>query len=338
MGRSPDHIFPESSVLRFRQVEDFLLRGIAEGRFPEGMRLPSVIALARETGFAPKTIHKAYGGLLRRGVVESVPRKGYYVRSNSVPRSLRVFLLLDNYSPYKQSLFQTIKQEFGEQAELSVYFHFYDPVLFRRYILDNARRYTTYIVSPFYTTDLEEVLEEIPPERLYLLGRHPRSLSQQYHGVFQDFRQDVVRGLAATGDRMWHYDRLVLYFRDSVTQPPVELLDGFTEFCRDMKMDYRVVRPGEPSRIRQGEGYLVIDDEDLIALVGMAQQRGWRLGNQIGLISYNETPIKSVISATGISVISTDFQQMGRSVVDMVHRRCFDHRFNPSHFIDRHSF
>ncbi len=328
----------ESSVLRYRQVEDFLLQGIAEGRFPVGQRLPSVAAMAARFGFAARTVHKAYCGLLRQGVIESVPRKGYYVRCLSAPHPLRVFLLLDNYSPYKQSLFQTIKQEFGEQAELSVYFHFYDPQLFRRYIRENARSYTTYIVSSFYMEDLEEVLAGLPPERLYLLGRHPRNLQQAYHGVFQDFRQDLIRGLTATGDRLWKYDRLVLYFRDSVTRPPVELLDAFVAFCKDMNLDHRVVRPGERPRLQAGEGYLVIDDEDLISLVGLSQQKGYRLGEQIGLISYNDTPIKGVISSSGVSVISTDFEQMGRSIVEMVRGGRFEHRVNPGRFIDRSSF
>lgn len=328
----------KSSALRFRQVEDFLLREIARGRFPAGQRLPSVLQTARQLGFAPKTVHKAYTGLLRRGVIESVPRKGYYVRRSASGGPLHVFLLLDNYSPYKQSLFQTIKQAFGEEADLSVFFHFYNPGLFRRYIRENARRYTTYIVSCFYQEELEETLSLIPPERLYLLGRHPRNLQHAYHGVFQDFRQDVIRGLTATGDRMWKYHRLVLYFRDSVTQPPLELMEGFVDFCKDRQIDYRVVRPGETPRLHQGEGYLVIDDEDLIALVRLAQQKRYRLGEEIGLISYNDTPIKSVISTSGISVISTDFEQMGRAIVEMVNGERFDHRVNPGFFLDRGSF
>lgn len=335
---SPTDTALGTSVLRFRQVEDFLLEGIAAGRFPVGQRLPSIAWTAAHLGFAPKTVHKAYCLLLERGVIESVPRKGYYVRSAAPVLPLNIFLMLDNYSPYKQSLFQTIKQDFGTEAELSVHFHFYDPALFRRYIREHARRYTTYIISPFYMADLEEVLSCLPPERLYLLGRHPRSLRQEYHGVFQDFRQDMVRGLTATGDRMWKYDRLVLYFRDSVTKPPVELMNGFVEFCRDMRMDHRIVRANETPRIHQGEAYVVIDDEDLIALVQMAHEKHYTLGQDLGLISYNDTPIKSVISTSGVSVISTDFEQMGHSIVSMVQQGCFDHLINPSCFIDRGSF
>ncbi len=327
-----------SSVLRFRQVEEFLLKGIASGRFPVGQRLPSIAWTASHLGFAHKTVHKAYSLLLERGVIESVPRKGYYVRSAAPLLPLNIFLLLDNYSTYKQSLFQTIKQDFGTEAELSVYFHFYDAELFRRCIQENVRRYTTYIISPFYMEDLEDVLSSLPPERLYLLGRHPRSLRQEYHGVFQDFHQDMIRGLTATGDRMWKYDRLVFYFRDSVTTPPIELMNGFVDFCRDMRMDHRIVRANERPRIHQGEAYIVIDDEDLISLVQMAHEKHYILGQDLGLISYNDTPIKSVISTSGVSVISTDFEQMGHSVVQMVKEGRFDHLINPSCFIDRGSF
>ncbi len=46
------------------------------------------------------------------------------------------------------------------------------------------------------------------------------------------------------------------------------------------------------------------------------------LGQQVGVISYNETPLKKIIS-NGITTISTDFKEMGvmaaRQILDNKH-------------------
>lgn len=323
---------------RYKQVEEFLLSGISSGEYPIGGRLPSVIQMAERFGYAAKTVHKAYKALMEQGVIESVPRKGYYVISTHATRRYNIFLLLDNYSSYKQSLFQTIKRDFGRESELTVFFHFYDPELLRRYIRENRGKYTTYIVSPFYMEDLEEHLSMLPPERLYLLGRHPKTLVREYHGVFQNFRQDIIKGLTATGDRMWHYNRLVLCFRDSVTTPPLELLRGFVEYCKDRKMEYRVLHHLDSLKIYKGEAYIVIDDQDLIALVRLVREKGYRLGEDVGIISYNDTPMKEIVGEGGVSVISTDFVAMGHAIVRMVQEHRYDHLLNPCYFINRGSF
>ena len=40
---------------------------------------------------------------------------------------------------------------------------------------------------------------------------------------------------------------------------------------------------------------------------------GFRIGYDLGILSYNETPMKEIIR-DGITVISADFAQMGQSI------------------------
>ncbi|MBV5334125.1 hypothetical protein JZU57_02665, partial [bacterium] len=55
----------------------------------------------------------------------------------------------------------------------------------------------------------------------------------------------------------------------------------------------------------------MIDDTDLVAAVEMARSAGLELGKDMGILSYNESPVKRVIDK-GITVISTDFAEQGR--------------------------
>ena len=90
-------------------------------------------------------------------------------------------------------------------------------------------------------------------------------------------------------------------------------------------------------RPRQGEAYVIIDDGDLVYLVEQAKNLGLQLGRDLGLVSYNETSLKK-IAACGISVISTDFAEMGKKIAEIVTGRKNEARYNPFRFIDRGSF
>jgi DNA-binding LacI/PurR family transcriptional regulator len=51
-------------------------------------------------------------------------------------------------------------------------------------------------------------------------------------------------------------------------------------------------------------------EEDLVTLVERIVSEKLEIGRQVGVISYNETPLKKII-LNGITTISTDFRRMG---------------------------
>ena len=82
---------------------------------------------------------------------------------------------------------------------------------------------------------------------------------------------------------------------------------------------------------------MVMDDKDLVRLVKGAKAKSLDLGKDLGIISYNDMPIKEVVD-NGISTISTDFERMGKDVVDLILNRKKEHLRNPCRLIDRNSF
>ena len=59
-----------SGVPLYRQIQDWVVTGILEGRLIEGATVPSVRQLAIEAGVNPLTVAKAYRGLQDQGVLE----------------------------------------------------------------------------------------------------------------------------------------------------------------------------------------------------------------------------------------------------------------------------
>ncbi|MDY5241056.1 MAG: substrate-binding domain-containing protein [Alistipes senegalensis] len=52
-------------------------------------------------------------------------------------------------------------------------------------------------------------------------------------------------------------------------------------------------------------------------MVRRARERNYRVGRDISIISYNESPINEII-LNGLTTISTDFRQMGVLVARMI--------------------
>lgn len=63
-----------------KQVEDQVLKGIMK----EGDKMPSVRSLSMELSTNPNTIQKAYMELDRRGILVSVPGKGFFISAEAL--------------------------------------------------------------------------------------------------------------------------------------------------------------------------------------------------------------------------------------------------------------
>lgn len=326
-----------SERLKFKVVEKHIEGMIQKGQLKNGDQVPSINDILQQQGLARKTIQKAYLDLVKRGILVSVPRKGYFVASTNVELQHNVFLLFDNFTSYKQTLFHAIRDAFCEKANLNLHFHYFNPSVFERTINDNIGKYTSYVVLPCSEKADNAVLGKIPCDSLFLLIRRPEG-DCNFSGVFQDFENDIEKSLRSTGNLMWKYSRLNLLFHDTFTVPPPELLKGFKHFCDDLKMEYKVCCGPFSKPLKKGEAYIVIDENDLKNILLEARRMNLTPGSDIGIISYNDTPLKEVVSISGISVISTDFAQMGKTIVEMILTKDYKAIKNPCRFIDRGSF
>ena len=70
----------------YERLADELRADIVSGKYQPGERLPSTLELMERTGVANLTVRGAYRVLVEEGLVESIPKRGFYVRR---PSSLR---------------------------------------------------------------------------------------------------------------------------------------------------------------------------------------------------------------------------------------------------------
>jgi DNA-binding LacI/PurR family transcriptional regulator len=69
-------------------------------------------------------------------------------------------------------------------------------------------------------------------------------------------------------------------------------------------------------------------------LIKQIREYEFQLGKEIGVISYNDTPLKELL---GITVISTDLKMMGETAAKMILNKQIGKVKNPFNFIDRDS-
>lgn len=322
---------------KYRQIIEAVENAIQRGAVGHGEQLPSISELADGQHIARVTVAKAYEELRQRGVIIAQHGKGFYVASTAVRSALNVFVLFDTLNAYKETLYDAFKQSLPPDTRVSLFFHHYNRDLFDTLIRDNLGRYTYYVVMPHFDEDVSETVGMIPADRLLLLDQHIPALPGEFAAVYQPFEQNTYDALVAGLDRIRQYHRLTLVLSEDPFQyVPNSIVAGFKRFGREHGIPCVVAESYSDQLIWPGEAYLLFADRDLIQFIKHTDRKGWQPGQEVGLISYDDTPMKEILKG-GITVISTDFAEMGRTAGRLITNRLREKLTNPGGLTLRNS-
>jgi len=293
-----------SSQTKLQQLIHAVSEAINLGILKEGDILPSVNQLNKDSGISRDTIFKAYSLLKKRSIISSTPTKGYFVASEM----FRVFVLLDDFSAFKEQLYKSFRANLPDSYSVDLLFHHYNQEVFEQLILNSLGRYSMYVVMNIDNKNLEDVVRKIDPKKLLILdmGHDHR---QEISSLTQDFYQAPLDCLNSGLDLIQKYNEFILVFPNN-TPHPVETIDAFNEFCEKHQINHTVLEQIENREVQPGQAYLVIKDSDLVKIVKDCKKNSYKIGSDVGIISYNDSPMKEIVGA-GITVISTDFIKMG---------------------------
>lgn len=334
---SPIIISETSATPKYIQISDSIIEFINQGLLEKGSKLPSINEISATNHLARETVVKAFTRLKKKGLVSSIHGKGYYVSSTNTKTTNRVFVLLDTFTSYKETLYFGMKDAFGAETFLDLYFHHFNFDVFSGLIAHHIGDYQSYIILPINHKKISEALAPVPYEKLFLIDIKPNHLQGDFIGIYQDFENDVIDALTSISELITRYSSLNLVFRNTITEVPKSLERGFRRYCEKNGIHHQVLYERVHTNIKSGEAFMVIDDEDLVRIVEAALEHGLKIGKDIGIISYNETPLKKVVG-TGISVISTDFYSMGEQIAEMVKNNIKVQKRNKTTFVNRGSF
>lgn len=307
----------DSGVPKYKQLINSLFQSIENGAVTIGTRLPSINAICKEFGLSRDTVLVAFNELKARGIISSVPGKGYYVESTSTQFKQKIFLLFEEFNPFKEILYNSFVEHLNGQAFVDIFFHHFNRSVFKGLIENNIGKYTSYVIMPAKFNDAYSVLKQLPQEKVFILDQTNAILKKYYPAVYQNFEQDVFQALFSGIDLLEKYQKIYLVFPGG--KEPIGQMKGFQKFAKEYaaRWEFEVISDLKEQTIKKGEAYIVPADKDLVKLVKEAKLNQLTIGKDLGIVSYNDTPLKEVV-ADGITTISTDFQEMGRILADMV--------------------
>jgi len=311
MSKFKFNVDNNSNVLKFQQLVDAIVDSISRNQLQSGEMLPSVNQIMKECQLSRDTVFKAYAELKKRGVVESVPNRGYFVTKNIT----KVFLFLDTFKAYKEVLYGSFLKYLPKNISVDLHFHHYNIGVFDKIINESLGRYSYYVVMNFDHAKVPQIIGKIPNEQLLIIDWKIHA-SDQMSAVYQNFGESVYSCLEKNIDKIADYNEFTYYYPE-FTYHPKESIDIFYKFCKDHKIKHSVIYALDKFVVKKGGLYLLVSDRTLANFLDQCAEKGFEPGREAGVISYNETPMKKYVK-NGITVISTDFELMGQKAAEFV--------------------
>jgi DNA-binding transcriptional regulator YhcF (GntR family) len=329
---------PNSSKPKYQQLIDGIIDGINSGLLEHGKQLPSINKVASEFNMARMTVTKAYDDLREKGLISSHHGKGFYVSSTNTKNALRVFILMDALTPYKEILYESIIKNLGDDVSHNLFFHYHDIELFEELITNNLGKYNHYIILPHFNKSVAKIVSKIPKDKLLVLDIDIKEFSDDYSILYQNFETNIYQGLTQSLDKVKNYGQINLVLSSKSFQyTPDGIIQGFTNFCTENGLEFDIIPDlDDDYELQANQAYIVFREYDLIKMINWITKNKLKPGKDIGIISYDDTPLKEII-AEGISVISNDFSKMGERAAQMIINREKGRESNEFYFIDRGS-
>ena len=301
-------------IPKYKQIVSSIEGALTNRELKKGDRLPSINSVKNRFSLSRDTVLMAFGELKTRGIVESIPGKGYYIKSENVKVKEKVFLLFDELNAFKEDLYSSFLNQLNDSIQVDIYFHHFNYAMFSKLVYDNIGSYNYYIVMPANFNDADKVLAKLPEDKVYILDQTQDNLIQ-YPTIYQNFENDIFKSLNNALHLLKKYEKIILLFPEK--KQPKGMLNGFQKFRKSTQFKHEVIDSLNERIPKKGEAYLILDDQNLIVLIKKIKDANLILGQEVGVISYNDTLLKEVVEG-GITTISTDFNIMGKRLAKMI--------------------
>lgn len=323
---------------KYIQLSNSIISAIEKEKIGKGYLLPSINDLSFELDISRDTAEKAYKHLKKLGVIGSVPGKGYFISSTDIKHPIKIFLLFNKLSSHKKILYDAFVATIGKDAIIDFYIYNNDFALFRKLLTNKRDDYTHYVIIPVFLEGGEnahEIINTIPKKKLLLLDQLLPGVEGNFAAVYETFEKDIYDALEQAVEKLSKYQTIKIIFPD-YTYHPKQILQGFYRFCNQYAFNYEVVADVSAAVISEGEVYITLMENDLVILIEKIIETKYIVGEQVGVISYNETPLKKII-LNGITTISTDFHLMGEKAAQLILANSTEHVAAPFRLMLRQS-
>ena len=322
------------SISKSDRIVAFVTESVRNGDIKIGKVIPSINSMALKFGVARKTVVRAYDKLKKQGLIESRPKTGYFVINKKPSTKLRVLLIVHSFDGYWETLYNEFREKVNDFCEIEIFFHHYNIKILELIVTRNSNDYDLFVISSFDNPRVKSIIGRIPAYKVLIISRNDH-LNNIYNAVVQNFFEGTFNALCTANSDIAKYKKINLSFSER-SGHSATLKMGFLKYCNKFNVKHSIYNSLKKVEIEKDEAYLIIDDNDLIRLLNVCKLQNWILGKDVGVISYNETPLKQVIR-DGISVISCNFLAIADEMAGFIKKRESVQKVIPIEFIKRNS-
>ena len=234
----------------------------------------------------------------------------------------------------------------GPNAHTDLHIYHCDESLFLNLLNKHKISYDYYVIMPHFKTEkfqhatttvaVTQAINKIAKHKLVIMDNVQLPVKNNVISVYQDFEKDIYNALNEGVEKLSKYKKIVLVYPEKTVYPyPRRILHGFRKFCVAHHFEFEFLdEVCEDMVIFKGDLFITIEEHDLVNLIKQVKERKYELGKDVGIISYNDTPLKELL---GITVVSTDFKIMGETAAKMILNKKKGQVKVPFNFIDRES-
>ena len=323
----------KSGIPKYKQIIIAIENAISKGSLKKGDQLPSINALKNKNKLSRDTVLMAFNELKNRGIIQSIVGKGYYVASENVDVKQKIFLLFDELNSFKEDLYNSFLQSLNDNVQVDIFFHHFNNSIFNKLIKDNIGDYNYYVIMPANLENTNNSIQELPKDKVYILDQVHDDLLE-YSAIYQNFEKAIFNNLTKVLPSIKEYQNLNLIFSEH--KQPIGLLNGFIKFCEENSLNFNIINEINEEPLNKDDLFIIPDDKSLIKIIKKMKSQDLTIAKDIGIISYNETLLKEIVEG-GITTISTDFNEMGQRLAEMILNKEQVKIENPNKIIIRNS-
>ncbi|MBC3757283.1 GntR family transcriptional regulator [Hyunsoonleella sp. SJ7] len=331
---------------KYEQIVKSIIHNISVGNLVMDQKIPSINSFSENLFVSRDTVEKAYNILKERNVISSIRGKGFYIARTELISKVNILFLINKLSDYKMKIYNAFADSIGENAHADLHIYNGDETLFLNLLDKHKLSYDYYVIMPHFKTEnlehtsmtpkVSHALKKIPENKLILMDNALESNQNQIITVYQDFEKDIYGALSEGLHILSKYQKIILvYPQESIYPYPRRIFHGFRKFCDTHQFDFEVIdEVSDDMTINKGDLFIIIEESELVTFVEQAREKEFKLGEDIGVISYNDTPLKNLF---GISVVTTDYNVMGDIAAKMILNKERGKYKVPFNFIQRAS-
>jgi DNA-binding transcriptional regulator YhcF (GntR family) len=188
-----------SATPKYLQIANSILTAIGKGELEKDEILPSINELSFESDISRDTAEKGYKYLKKIGMLDSVPGKGYFVKSTIISPHPKILLLANKLNAHKKIIYDALVASLGEMVSIDFYIYNNDYNYFKKLLQTNSHDYTHYVIIPHFTEGGEKAHEvinaTIQRQKVIVVDKPIPGIKGKYGSVCQNFKLDIFKAL-----------------------------------------------------------------------------------------------------------------------------------------------